>query len=311
MSKIVSITFNPAIDKSTSIDSLIPDKKLRCASPVFEPGGGGINVARAIKKLGGEASAVYLAGGYTGVKFTELLEEEGIPCVVTQTKNNTRENLVVVEESTNKQFRFGMPGAEVFETEWQACLESIANIEQVDFIVASGSLPKGVPVDIFARIARIAQDKKAKFIVDTAGEALIKAVEAGVFLIKPNLAELSSLVGKEELDLESVEIEARKLIENGKCEVAVVSLGPEGAMLVTSDVQVIIKPPKVERKSTVGAGDSMVGGIVFSLAKNISLIESVQYGVACGTAATMNEGSELCRKIDADRLFELIKSINA
>ena len=92
MSKIVSITFNPAIDKSTSIDSLIPDKKLRCASPVFEPGGGGINVARAITKLGGEASAVYLAGGYTGVKFTELLEEEGIPCVVTQTKNNTREN---------------------------------------------------------------------------------------------------------------------------------------------------------------------------------------------------------------------------
>ena len=125
------------------------------------------------------------------------------------------------------------------------------------------------------------------------------------------MAELSSLVGKEELDLESVEIEARKLIENGKCEVAVVSLGPEGAMLVTSNVQVIIKPPKVERKSTVGAGDSMVGGIVFSLAKNISLIESVQYGVACGTAATMNEGSELCRKKDADRLFELIKSINA
>jgi len=306
MSKIITVTFNPAIDKSTSIDKLIPDKKLNCAIPVYEPGGGGINVARAIKKLGGEAVAFYLAGGYSSVKFNELLNEEEIKSIVTKTKNNIRENLVVVEEISNKQFRFGMPGMEVFEPEWKAFLKSIEQVEEVDFIVASGSLPKGIPKDIFGRIALIAQNKKAKFIVDTTGEALIKAVEAGVYLIKPNLGELSSLLGIEEIKIESVGKVARQLIEKGKCEVAVVSLGADGAMLVTKDDMHTIKPPKVERKSTVGAGDSMVAGIVLSLSKSNNLLKALQYGVACGTAATMNEGSELCRKKDADLLYELI-----
>jgi 6-phosphofructokinase 2 len=306
MSKIITITFNPSIDKSTSVDSIIPDKKLICQSPKYEPGGGGINVARAIKKLDGNATAIYLAGGYSGSKFSELLEEEGIKSIVIKTKNDTRENMIIVEESTNKQFRFGMPGLEVYETEWRAALESLDKIDDVDIMVASGSLPKGVPTDIFARIAKIAKEKKAKLIVDTTGEALIKAVEAGVYLIKPNLGELSALVGKEELKIDSVEVHARKLIECGKCEVAVVSLGAEGAMLVTKEFMAKIKPPKVDKKSTVGAGDSMVAGIVLSLSKNTSLLKAVQYGVACGTAATMNEGSELCRKVDVDRLYEMI-----
>lgn len=308
MSKIITITFNPAIDKSTRVEELIPEKKLNCEVPVYEPGGGGINVARAIKKLGGEATAVYLAGGYSGIRFTELLSDEAIETIVTKTQNDTRENLVVVEVSTNKQFRFGMPGLKVQKSEWQACLESIEDIDNVDFIVASGSLPEGIPTDIFAKIALIAQKKNAKYIVDTTGEALIQAVEAGVYLIKPNLGELSSLMGIEELSIESVGTVARKLIEKGKCEVMAVSMGADGAMLVTKDLMVAIKPPKVERKSTVGAGDSMVAGIVLSLSQNSSLVESVQYGVACGTAATMNEGSELCRKEDAERLFNLIKS---
>lgn len=307
MSKIITITFNPAIDKSTRVEKLIPEKKLNCELPVYEPGGGGINVARAIKKLGGEAIAVYLAGGYSGIKFTTLLSDESIETIVTKTQNDTRENLVVVEASTNKQFRFGMPGLKVDESEWQACLKSIENIDEVDFIVASGSLPEGVPTDIFARIALIAQKKNAKYIVDTTGDALIQAVEAGVYLIKPNLGELSSLVGIEELKIESVGKVARQLIEKGKCEVLAVSMGADGAMLVTKDLMVSVKPPKVERKSTVGAGDSMVAGIVLSLSKNNNLMESIQYGVACGTAATMNEGSELCRKEDVDRLFDLIK----
>lgn len=308
MSKIITITFNPAIDKSTRVEKLIPEKKLNCEFPVYEPGGGGINVARAIKKLGGEATAVYLAGGYSGIRFTELLSNESIESIVTNTQNDTRENLVVVEVATNKQFRFGMPGLEVFESEWQSFLESIENINDVDFMVASGSLPEGIPTDIFARIALIAQKKKAKYIVDTTGEALIQAVEAGVYLIKPNLGELSSLVGVEELTIESVGKEARQLIQKGKCEVVAVSMGADGAMLVTQDLIAAIKPPKVERKSTVGAGDSMVAGIVLSLSNNKSLIESVQFGVACGTAATMNEGSELCRIEDAERLYKLIKS---
>ncbi len=308
MSAIITVTFNPAIDKSTSVPVLIPEKKLKCALPVYEPGGGGINVARAIKKLGGEATAVYLAGGYSGKTFTQLLTDELVDSIVTETIDNTRENIVVLETASNQQYRFGMPGPIISEQEWQDCLNSIENIKDVGYIVASGSLPPGVPTDIFARIALIARKKNARLIVDTSGEALEQAVQAGVYLIKPNLGELSLLLGKEELNIEVVEDAARKVIDKGNCEVVVVSMGPAGAMLVTKELALQIMPPAVKRKSTVGAGDSMVAGIALSLTRNKSLTEAVQYGVACGTAATMNPGTELCRKEDAEHLYKLIQN---
>lgn len=309
MPSIITITFNPAIDKSTSVAALIPEKKLKCTEPVYEPGGGGINVARAIKKLGGEATAVYLAGGYTGKAFSELLIKESVQSIVIETAESTRENLVVAETASNQQYRFGMPGPHIQEHEWKDCLTAIEKINDVEYIVASGSLPKGVPTDIFARIAIIAKRKNAKLIVDTSGEALKQAVNEGVYLIKPNLGELSSLVGKEELNIELVDDVARTIIEKGNCEVVVVSMGSAGAMLVTKEMAQQIIPPAVIRRSTVGAGDSMVAGMVLSLSNNKSLIETVQYGVACGTAATMNPGTELCRWHDAEHLYRLIQKM--
>ena len=307
MPAIITVTFNPAIDKSTSVPVLIPEKKLKCALPVYEPGGGGINVARAIKKLGGEATAIYLAGGCTGKTFTQLLTDESVDSIVTATKESTRENLIVLDTASNLQYRFGMPGQEISEPEWQQCLQSIEQITDVEYIVASGSLSPGIPTDIFARIALIARKKNARLIVDTSGEALKEAVAAGVYLIKPNLGELSMLLGKEELNIELVDDAAKEVIEKGNCEVVVVSMGPAGAMLVTKELALQIMPPAVKRKSTVGAGDSMVAGIVLSLTRNKSLTEAVQYGVACGTAATMNAGTELCRKEDAEHLYKLIQ----
>ena len=308
MSAIITVTFNPAIDKSTSVPVLIPEKKLNCALPVYEPGGGGINVARAIKKLGREATAVYLAGGYSGKTFTQLLTDELVDSIVTETRESTRENLIVLETASNQQYRFGMPGPTIRELEWQDCLKSIENTMEVGYIVASGSLPQGIPTDIFARIAFIARKKNARLIVDTSGEALKEAVAAGVYLIKPNLGELSMLLGKEELNIELVDDAAKEVIEKGNCEVVVVSMGPAGAMLVTKELVLQIMPPAVKRKSTVGAGDSMVAGIALSLTRNKSLTEAVQYGVACGTAATMNPGTELCRKEDAEHLYKLIQN---
>lgn len=306
MPKIITITFNPSIDKSTSVFSLIPEIKLKCDLPLYEPGGGGINVARAINKLGGDAIAVYLAGGHTGDKFIELLKTVAVKSIQTKTRNNTRENLVVLEESTNKQFRFGMPGMEVYESEWSECLRSIDNIDGIDYIIASGSLPAGIPTDIFVRIGLIAKKKKARYIVDTAGEALKLAVEAGVYLIKPNLEELGSLTTTKNLDIQSIRPYAYQIIDKRQCEVIVVSLGAAGAWLFSKDQSARIEPPKVIRKSTVGAGDSMVAGIVHYLSLDKNLLEAIKYGVACGTAATMNKGSELCRKKDADWLHSML-----
>ena len=156
-------------------------------------------------------------------------------------------------------------------------------------------------------IAEIAITKKAKLIVDTSGEALKDAVDKSVFLIKPNLGELSFLVGKEYLNPGEISLAAKQIIEKGKCEAVVVSMGAEGALLVTKNIERKIGPPIVQRKSTVGAGDSMVAGIVFSLQKGESLENAVAFGVACGTAATMNTGTELCNPVDVKKTYPLLK----
>ncbi len=306
MPAIITITFSPCIDKSASVDKLVPEKKLACTAPKLEPGGGGINVARAIKKLGGEAIAIYPSGGYIGKFFDELMKIEGIPVIRIETENETRENLIILERASNHQYRFGMPGMALKENEWQQILRVIDEAYDFDFIVASGSLPPGVPEDIFGRIARIASKKNAKFVVDTSGQALTDAVHEGVYLIKPNLAELSSLAGKYYLEPNEIVGAARQIISKGRCEVVVVSIGEGGAILVTQNMGTRFVPPSVNRKSTVGAGDSMVAGIVLQLTKGKSLEEAVQFGVACGTAATLNAGTELCRLTDAEKLNQAV-----
>lgn len=307
MGKIVTITINPVIDKSTKVAGIAPEKKLRCEEPIFEPGGGGINVARAIKKLGGEALAIYPSGGYTGRFLNDLLREEGIATKIIETKSHTRENLIVLDSNTNQQYRFGMPGSPLAEAEWKACLKSIEEEEDIDFIVASGSLAPGVPENIYAQIAAIAKSKKAKLIVDTSGNALKAAAEEGIFLLKPNLAELSSIAGREEIHAELVDDVAREVIAKGNCEVVVVSLGAAGAMLITANEILQATPPAVKKLSTVGAGDSMVAGIVLSLSKGWDLKDALRYGVASGTAATMNNGTELCKLKDVECLYPLIR----
>lgn len=303
---IVTLTLSPCIDKSASVPLLIPEKKLRCTSLKLEPGGGGINVARAIKKLGGEAIAIFPVGGYTGKFLVHLMENESIPSIVIETMNETRENIIITEASSNNQYRFGMPGAELVETEWKACLEKLQEIKQPGFIVVSGSLPPGVSPSVFKYLSNIASVNGSKFVADTSGEALKWAMEEGVYLVKPNLGELSRLAGVEKIESGDVEKIARQMITHYKCEIMVVSMGKAGAILVTKDQAHTAKAPDVARRSTVGAGDSMVAGIVYSLSRGFSLLQSLQYGVACGTAATMNPGTELCRKTDADHLFSII-----
>ena len=236
-------------------------------SAKLEPGGGGINVARALKKLGEDAIAIFPSGGYTGKFFNHLMEIDKIHSKIIEIENETRENIIVLDRSANCQYRFGMPGTELSEEEWKNCLKAVEEIDNIDFLVASGSLPPGVPTTIYATLADIAKKKKAKFIVDTSGEALKDAAERGVYLMKPNLGELSYLAGLKELKHTDVVEVARKIIAKGMCEVMIVSMGVHGATLVTKDTAEIITPPKVELKSTVGAGDSMVAGIIFFLSK--------------------------------------------
>lgn len=308
MDDILTITLNPALDKSTYADRVQPEKKIRCSGPFYEPGGGGINVSRAIKKLGGNSCAWFLAGGPSGEVLCSLLQEEGVRFKAMEAKNWTRENLMVMEENTGNQFRFGMPGPEISEEEWKRCLDMLEKIPEdalPKYVVASGSLPPGVPDDFYLRLAKMAHRRGFRLIVDTSGEALLKAAGEGVYLLKPNQREFAALVGKEEVSALEQEQIAQQILDEGKCEVLVVSLGPRGAMVASKDNGIsYIVSPAVKQQSAVGAGDSMVGGMVLALMKGLSLDEVVRYGVAAGTAATMTPGSELCKKEDTEKIFK-------
>lgn len=303
---IVTLTLNPALDKSTSVDRLIAEQKLRCEPMHIDPGGGGINVSKGIQKLGGQSIAVFPIGGQNGQTLKALVEAAGITTHTVPISGETRENLSVTESSTNQQFRFTLPGAPMSEAEAEACLEAVRSLKP-DFLVASGSLPPGLPDTFYEKVAEMAQSIGAKFILDTSGKPLRAAADQGLYLLKPNLGELSALAGVEELEMNRVDDAALSIIEQGKCEVVVVSLGPQGALLVTREGFEHIPAPTVKKLSTVGAGDSMVSGMVWALSEGKSFREMAQTGVACGSAATMNTGTQLFKKEDVTRLLDWIQ----
>ncbi|MFV8335686.1 1-phosphofructokinase family hexose kinase [Flavobacterium sp. RSP29] len=303
---IVTLTVNPALDKSTHFKGLVPEQKIRCAEPQYDAGGGGINVSKAISRLGGASLAVFTSGGPTGKMLEDLVSKESIEHEVIEIRNWTRESFVAVDDNTNLQYRFSFKGSEITTLEKDKIIETIQNLK-FKYLVLSGGLNEGLSSDFYQIFAGIAKASNSKLIVDTSGEALEKVIETGVYMIKPNVGELAKLIGVERLELEEVNEAAKQIIAKGGAEIVVVSLGPQGAVLVTKDSYEFVPAPNVAKKSTVGAGDSMVGGMVWALSQNKNLKEVIRWGVACGSAATMNEGTQLFKFEDAKRLFEWLK----
>ena len=304
--KIVTLTLNPALDKSASVERLVPEQKLRCSRPQIDAGGGGINVSKGIRKLGGDSTAVFPAGGSTGLLLQSIMKAAGIETQVHALPGETRENFSVTETATNLQYRFTMPGLEMTEQDADACLDMVERLRP-EYLVASGSLPPGLPVTYYVKVAALAKRIKARLILDTSGAALRAAADEGVYLLKPNLAELSALAGVKKLEMNQVDDAALEIIRLGKCEVVVVSLGARGALLVTREEFEHVPSPTVPKLSTVGAGDSMVAGMVWALSQGKTHREMVHTGVACGTAATMNPGTELFHADDVGRLLEWLR----
>jgi 6-phosphofructokinase 2 len=254
--------------------------------------------------LDGNSIAMYMAGGRTGEHLRELLNEKNIEQEVITSKEWTRENLSVTDTGTNLQYRFGMPGAEVSEKEWIGILQELENqLPEKEYLVASGSLSPGIPDDFYVRVSVIAKKHQVKFILDTSGVALQKGAKSDVFLLKPNISELAAMCGVKSISALELEGLASNFLKNNPCKILVVSLGAKGAMLFTENQTEHIVAPTVHLKSTIGAGDSMVAGMVLGLANKKSYFEMLAYGVASGTATTMSPGTELCKKEDVNRLY--------
>lgn len=308
MAVIVTVTINPSIDTSCRVSQVMAEHKMRCSEPVHEPGGGGINVSRAIRKLGGESLAFFPAGRHFGELLKNLLQDEGVDFRQVDITGQTRENFIVREETSGRQFRFGLPGPAMREEECETVLALLDSLEsRPEYIVGSGSLPPGTPDDFYALLGRKAAGLGAKYVVDTSGEALCRAAESPVYLIKPNRRELSQLAGENVLEEDDLADAALRLINEGISEIVVVSLGAGGAMLVTREGCRRIHAPSVQTLSMVGAGDSMTAGIVLGLSRGLSILDAAMFGVAAGTAAVMTPGTELCRREDTERIYEKIR----
>ncbi len=309
MKTIVTLTLNPAIDVETDVEELRPIRKLRCRAPRRDPGGGGINVARVIRELGGKAGAVHTAGGALGDLLQTLLDREGIerhPVAIAET---TRESFTVNESSSGRHFRFVLPGPELAESEWRQCLEAAEALDPFpDYLVASGSLPPGVPDDFYARLGRLVRDRGARLVLDTSGLALRAALEEGVYLVKPNLRELRDLTGRA-IESETDEEEAcRRLVEEGRTEMVALTLGDRGGLFIARGIRLRVSTPEVEVRSPIGAGDSFTGAMTLALARGQGPEDAFLYGLAAGTAAVTTPGTELCRQRDVERLFRILQA---
>jgi 6-phosphofructokinase 2 len=304
MANIATLTINPAIDLSTTVERMMPGRKLRCRGLQRDPGGGGINVARVVRRLGAEVIAVYTSGGIVGRLLEELVAREGIESCTVQVAAETREDFTVYEEDSGQQFRFVLAGPKMSETEWRGCLNAVCSLEPFPrYLVASGSLPPGVPDDFYARVAQAAREHDVKFLLDTSGPPLKAALAEGVYLIKPNLHELMDLAHVRAGDQEGQVAACRRIVEQEQAQIVALTLGDKGALLTTRDGAWLAPALSVEATSVVGAGDSFLGGMTWGLAEGHSVETAFRYAMAASSAALLQPGTELCHGADIKRLF--------
>jgi 6-phosphofructokinase 2 len=303
MNDIVTVTMNPAIDVSTSVAHVEPTRKLRCKAVQRDPGGGGINAARVIRRLGQPVTAVYPAGGSIGRLLQRLADAQGITSIAIEVAEETREDFTAFDESIGDQYRFVLPGPRLTPEEWRRCLDAVAGLAQTPrFVIGSGSLPPGVPADFYAQLAQCASACGARTFIDTSGEPLQKALSQHVYMIKPNLGELRALTGMPLAD-DGERITACRQVIDKAVEAVALSLGHEGAMLVTRDGAWRAPALRVKTVSAVGAGDSFLGAMVWALADGCDLVDAFRWGVAAGSAALLSSGTELSHADDIRRLL--------
>ena len=305
MDSIVTLTMNPALDITTDADVVRPTEKVRCAGVRYDPGGGGVNVAQVAHNLGASVTAVFPTGGATGDVYGNLLKARGIAFRRVEIAGSTRESFTINEISTGLQYRFVLPGPALSFAELQQCLVELRHLAtSAKFVVASGSLPPGAPSNFYQQVALICGDLGARLILDTSGSCL-RHLTSGVFLLKASVRELRECVGRE-LVTESEQIAAaHEIVDCGRAEAVVVSLGSDGALLATSTESKRFSAIPVRGVSGVGAGDAMTSAIAVGLSRGWPLSESVRFGIAAGAAMVLTPGTAPCTRTEAERLFEV------
>jgi len=304
---ITTLTLNPALDKSAQVDQFVPEQKLKCHSIQYQAGGGGVNISRVLHTLQVKNKCIFTSGGDKGLYLKNLLVKENIDLKTIAVNSWTRENLSIVDTKTELQYRFGMPGNDLNTSDIELIKTELTNeVKDNSILVLSGSLSEKTPSNLYATLLKMLAGKNVKVVIDTSGQALIETLKENVYLVKPNQRELAQLAGKEFLSKNEQEDFAMELINSKKAKLVVVSMGARGAFLASSEGIFYKSAPSVKVKSTVGAGDSMVAGMVYAIQQGLSSEEILKWGVVCGVATTMTEGTNLASQENINKVLELI-----
>ena len=304
--RIVTLTLSPALDISTTTQTVAPTHKLRCDAAAEHPGGGGVNVARVATRLGAETVAVLPLGGATGARIGQLLAEEGVVSSPVSVAANSRQSFSVTEHSTHDQYRFVLGASELSTSELEAAIEATAAAANAaSCVIVSGQTPPSVDPAVFERIVAIVAPTPV--LIDTSGPSLQAAMASGAALVKPSARELSSIVGHD-LTTEVDVLEAVRAVHaNGNVGTLVVSIGAGGAFAVgPNGMTQRFRAPSVRVRSAIGAGDSMVAGIAVGLSRGLDVPEAIKLGIAAGAAAVLTDGTDLCHADDVNRLIPLV-----
>jgi 6-phosphofructokinase 2 len=302
-SRIVTVTPNPAVDMCSSVERVAPFHKLRCGIARRDPGGGGINVARVVRRVGGDATALFPSGGPLGQLLENLVAAEHVKYVALPIAADTREDVTIDERSTGAQFRFVVQGPSLSSAETKSFLELIkANLKDAAYVVASGSLPPGVSEEFYADVSCLASACGVKFVVDSSGAALARALDSATYLVKLSLRELRELTGNDLPEERDWLAAARDLIARRKIEWVALTLGEMGALLVGRNIALRATAPKIVPVSTVGAGDSFLGTLIWALADGREMRAALRLAVASGTAAMLSSGTDLSHPADIAEL---------
>ncbi|HKI55576.1 MAG TPA: 1-phosphofructokinase [Trueperaceae bacterium] len=301
---IHTVTVNPALDITYRVEEIVFDDTVRAEDVLRAPGGKGINVSRVAARLGQPTVAMGFVGGRAGEELRERLEAEDVRTWFTHVAGATRTN-AIVQDGAGHQIRVSGPGAEVTPDDVDRLVESLFDLRAPDMLALCGSLVPAMPPDFYTTVARRAEADGIRVAIDADGRQLESALEAGVYLVKPNRYELERLTGRQVGTREDAVAASRPLLKQG-IQVVLTSLGAQGAVLVSSDCALHAYAPHVEIDSAVGAGDAMLAGALSAAVDGAPWETLLRLGVACGTATAMTPGTELCRSADIEALLPQI-----
>ncbi|MBW8270491.1 1-phosphofructokinase family hexose kinase [Caldovatus aquaticus] len=306
--RIVTLTLNPAVDLACEAEAVRPVRKIRTTGETYDAGGGGVNVARVVHELGGETVAVATAGGVVGRFLEELLDAAGVPRRSVPIRGRTRISMVVHDRSSGLEYRFVPEGPVLEEAEWQAALRAIAE-EPGAWLVLSGSLPRGVPEDFYARAAREARARGRQVVLDTSGAALRAALaEGGLALVKPSLGEFEALLGRPLQETAAIEAAAAELARSGAARLVAVTLGHRGAVLASAEGRTWRLPaPDVPVRGASGAGDSFVAAMTLALARGAPPEDAFVWGSAAGGATVASPGTAHARRAEVEAIYATLR----